>query len=339
MGTMIIHNRQLPTDSTYLYPPQEPYRTFHLPVGDGHNIYVELSGNPAGIPVVFVHGGPGGGLQPSHRQNFNPERYHVILFDQRGCGKSTPPASDPQADLSTNTTWNLVKDMETLRTHLGIEKWLVSGGSWGSTLSLAYAETHPERVLGLLLRGIFTLRKEELDFYYEGAGAHMIYPDEWEHYTQAAGSDVSPGGYIERYHELLSSTDPEIYGPAALAWTTWEAATSYLYPDAEHVDEVQDPDFAATFARIENHYFRNGGWMDDGQLIEGTQILRDHGIPGVIVQGRYDVVCPMKTAWDLHQAWPEAELYISDAAGHAMAEPATMSQLTRSADAIADALA
>ncbi|WP_083563658.1 prolyl aminopeptidase [Boudabousia liubingyangii] len=323
---------------TYMYPHIEPYQAFMLPVSDDQKLYVECSGNPDGIPVIFLHGGPGGGSNPMQRRNFNPDLYQIILFDQRGSGRSLPHAWEPEADLSTNTTWKLVEDIEAIRLHLGIERWVVSGGSWGSTLSLAYAETHPERVLALLLRGIFTLRKEELDWFYEGTGAHMIYADEWEKYVAAAGPDVKPGGYIQRYHELLSNPDPEIHGPAALAWTTWEAATSTLLPDEQHVDDVQDPSFATTFARIENHFFINQGWMEDGQLIDNATILEEHGIPGMIVQGRYDVVCPMKTAWDLHRNWPSSKLSISKDAGHAMGESTTMSQLTRYADELAELL-
>lgn len=321
------------------YPPLEPRASGMLEVGDGQQIYWEECGNPEGIPAVFVHGGPGGGCSPAHRRLFDPERYRIVLFDQRGCGRSLPHAWEPEADLSANTTWHLVADMEALRTHLGIERWLVHGGSWGSTLALAYAQTHPGRVLALVLRGIFTLRKRELDWYYEAGGADMVWPDEWEHYVAAAGEGVVPGGYIERYHELLTDPDPAVHGPAGIAWTTWEAATSTLLRDQPHIDEVQDPAFAVTFARIENHYFVNHGWMEDGQLIAGARVLSEHGIPGVIAQGRYDMCCPIGTAWALHRAWPEAELRISPTAGHAFSEPETLSTLLDATDRFAVELA
>jgi len=321
--------------SRAFYPPLEPYESGLLEVGDGQRIDGEACGNPDGIPAVFVHGGPGGGCSPEHRRCFDPARYRIILFDQRGCGRSLPHAWEPDADLTTNTTWHLVADMERLREHLGVEAWLVFGGSWGSTLALAYAEQHPRRVSALVLRGIFTLRKRELDWFYEGAGADMIWPDEWERYVAGAGDGVGPGGFIGRYHELLSNPDPAVHGPAARAWTTWEAATSTLLRDQAYIDEVQDPAFAISFARIENHFFRHRGWMDDGQLITDARVLAEHDIPGVIVQGRYDVVCPMGTAWALHRAWPQAQLHISAAAGHSFAEPETLSALITATDRFA----
>ncbi|WP_235925224.1 prolyl aminopeptidase [Actinomyces marmotae] len=322
-----------------LYPEIEPYATGLFNVGDGQSVYYEECGNPAGIPAVFVHGGPGGGCAPAHRRCFDPERYRIVLFDQRGCGRSLPHAWEPEADLTANTTWHLVEDMERLRAHLGIDSWLLFGGSWGSTLALAYAVTHPERAAALVLRGIFTLRQRELDWYYEAGGADMVWPDEWEAFTAAAGDGVGPGGYIERYHELLTSPDPAVHGPAAIAWTTWEAATSTLLRDQGHIDEVQDPAFALTFARIENHYFVNRGWMDDGELLTRAGALADHGIPGVIVQGRYDMCCPIGTAWALHRAWPEAEMRISPTAGHAFNEPETLDSLIRATDRFAVELA
>lgn len=320
------------------YPPTEPTASGLLDVGDGQRVYWETCGNPDGIPAVFVHGGPGGGCSEDHRRLFDPERYRIILFDQRGCGHSLPHAWEPDADLSTNTTWHLVADMEALREHLGVERWLVFGGSWGSTLGLAYAQAHPQRVLALVLRGIFTLRKRELDWFYEAGGADMVWPDEWERYVAAAGRDVSPGGYIERYHELLTDPDPAVHGPAGIAWTTWEAATSTLLRDQEHIDEVQDPDFALAFARIENHFFTHRGWMEDGQLLAGARTLAEHGIPGVIVQGRYDMCCPMGTAWALHRAWPQAELCICPTSGHSFAEPEILSSLIAATDRFAVAL-
>ncbi|WP_111836898.1 prolyl aminopeptidase [Actinomyces bovis] len=314
------------------YPPIEPYESGLLDVGDGQQVYWETCGNPDGVPAVFVHGGPGGGCAPEHRRCFDPERYRIVLFDQRGCGRSLPHAWEPEADLSTNTTWHLVADMERLREHLGIGRWLVFGGSWGSTLALAYAQKNPERVTALVLRGIFTLRQRELDWYYEAGGADLVWPDEWEHYVAAAGAGVEPGGYIQRYHELLMDPDPAVHGPAGRAWTTWEAATSTLLRDHQHIAEVQDPAFAITFARIENHYFLNRGWMEDGELLRGAHVLSEHGIPGVIVQGRYDMCCPIGTAWALHRVWPEAELCISPTSGHAFSEPETLSALIYATD-------
>ena len=306
-----------------------------LDVGDGQSVYYEECGNPDGLPAVFLHGGPGGGCSPWHRRCFDPARYRIVLTDQRGCGRSRPPAWAPEADLSANTTWHLVADLELLRAHLGISSWLVFGGSWGSALALAYAERHPEHVLALVLRGIFTLRARELDWYYEGAGADMIYPDQWEAFVAAAGPDVAPGGYIRRYHELLGDPDPAVHGPAARAWTTWEAATSSLLRDQDHIDKVQDPAFATAFARIENHFFIHRGWMEDGQLIAGADVLAAHQIPGTIVQGRYDIPCPMGTAWALHRAWPQAELVVTPASGHALSEPETLSALLEATDRMA----
>lgn len=327
------------TERRSFYPPLEPDDSGMLDVGDGQQVYWETSGNPGGVPAVFLHGGPGGGCSPLHRQVFDPERYRIVLTDQRGCGRSLPHAWEPEADLSTNTTWHLVADLERLREHLGIERWLVFGGSWGSTLALAYAQTHPSRVSALVLRGVFTLRRRELDWYYEGAGADMVYADQWEHFVAAAGPGTEPGGFIERYHRLLTDPDPAVHGPAALAWTTWEAATSTLLRDQAHLAEVQDPGYATTFARIENHYFYHRGWLEEGALIDGARVLAENAIPGVIVQGRYDVVCPLGTAWALHRAWPEAELVITPDAGHAFSEPSTLDALVRATDRLADHLA
>ena len=317
------------------YPPIEPTASGLLDVGDGQRVHWETCGNPEGVPAVFVHGGPGAGCSADYRRVFDPERYRIILFDQRGCGRSLPHAWEPDADLSTNTTWHLVADMEALREHLGVERWLVFGGSWGATLGLAYAQRHPERVLALVLRGVFTLRRRELDWYYEAGGADMIWPDEWERYVAAAGPEVGPGGYIERYRELLADPDPAVHGPAAVAWTTWEAATSTLLRDQAHIDEVQDPAFALAFARIENHFFIHRGWLEEDRLLHGARVLADHGIPGVIVQGRYDMCCPIGTAWALHRAWPEAELRISPASGHSYSEPETLSALITATDRFA----
>ncbi|WP_322410750.1 prolyl aminopeptidase [Microbacterium invictum] len=314
-----------------LYPPIEPYATGQLIVGDGNRVYWEESGNPDGKPVVFLHGGPGAGTSPWHRRFFDPERYRIVLFDQRGCGRSTPHASAPDADLRFNTTWHLVADIELLRRNLGIARWQVFGGSWGSALALAYAETHPERVTEVVLRGVFTLRPHELEWFYEG-GAAAIFPDLWEDYL-APIPVLERSRMIEAYCRRLADPDPAVHVQAAKAWTRWEAATLTLTPDADLVSTMTDDVAATAFARIENHFFMHGGWFTDEQLIRGATALRD--IPGVIVQGRYDVCTPVMTAWDLHRAWPEAELVIVDDAGHAASEPGIAAALRAATDRFA----
>ena len=321
--------------TTELYPSVEPRLSGRLEVGDGHRLYWEECGNPDGKPVVFVHGGPGGGSGPVHRRFFDPARYRIVLFDQRGCGRSTPHASAADADLSSNTTWHLVADLERLRVARGIERWQVFGGSWGSTLALAYAQTHPDVVTELVLRGIFTLRRSELDWYYNGGAANLA-PQWWERFEaplRARFGDL-PAGFdrIAGYHELLADPDPAVHRPAGVAWTTWEAATSTLEFSQALVDEFSDPAFALAFARIENHYFVHGGWLAEGQLIAGVDAIRS--IPAVIVQGRYDLPCPARTAWDLHRAWPQADLRLVQA-GHAATEPAIAAELVRATDSFA----
>jgi proline iminopeptidase len=314
-----------------MYPEIEPLETGMLDVGDGQHIYWEISGNLEGKPVVFLHGGPGGGTNPSHRRLFDPSRYRIVLFDQRGCGLSIPHASEPEANLSANTTWHLVADMERLRGHLGVDRWQVFGGSWGSALALAYAETHPERVTELVLRGIFTLRREELDWFYEG-GASAVFPDLWEEFV-APIPLLERGHLIEAYGRLLDHPDPEVHQPAAIAWSRWESSTITLLPQADTIARFTEPEYATAFARIENHYFRHGGWWEEGQLIrDATRLV---GIPAVIVQGRYDMCTPMMTAWDLHTAWPEAELRIVGDAGHAFDEPGILDALIRATDRFA----
>ncbi|KAA9156382.1 prolyl aminopeptidase [Microbacterium lushaniae] len=314
-----------------LYPPLEPYESGMLLAGDGQRLYWEQSGNPQGKPVVYLHGGPGGGSSPWQRRFFDPEKYRIILFDQRGCGRSTPHASDPVADLRHNTTWHLVADMELLRRNLGIAQWQVFGGSWGSTLALAYAEAHPDAVSELVLRGIFTLRRHELEWFYEG-GASALFPDLWDEYV-APIPMLERSHMIEAYHRRLNDPDPAVHGPAALAWTRWEAATVTLVPDEGFIAEMSDPAKATAFARIENHYFVNGGWLREGQLIEDAVRLR--GIPTVIVQGRYDVCTPMMTAWDLHRMLPEAEFVVVPDAGHSATEPGIARALRAAADRFA----
>ena len=314
-----------------MYPIVEPYASGMLDVGDGQQLAWEESGNPDGKPAVFLHGGPGGGCSPSGRGFFDPERYRLIQFDQRGCGGSTPPAWAPDADLSVNTTWHLVEDIERLRRDRGIDRWLVFGGSWGSALALAYAETHPDAVTELVLRGIFTLRRRELDWYYNGPGAGMIQPERWQLYRAPLGEGFD-GDAIARYHELLWDDDPAVRGPAGIAWTTWEAATTTLEFDPSHVEGFSDPNFALAFARIENHYFVNYGFMPEGQLLADVGRIRH--IPGVIVQGRYDICCPAETAWELSQAWPEAD-YRVVLAGHSAYEPAIAAELVAATDRFA----
>ena len=312
-----------------MFPPIEPHDSGLLDVGDGQRIYWEECGNPEGKPAVVLHGGPGGGLTPEVRQFFDPDRYRVVLLDQRGCGRSLPHASSPGADLSANTTWHLVGDLERLREARGIERWLVFGGSWGSTLALAYAEQHPERVSELVLRGIFTLRRSELDFYY-GGGAGQLFPERYQALLAPLGGSSYAGDVIEAYHELLVDPDPLVHGPAAVAWSTWEAATITLVPDEVLIAKFADPAYALAFARIENHYFRHRGWLAEGQLIAEARRLA--AIPGVIVQGRYDVATPAVTAYELHQAWPEADLQIIPVAGHAYSEPAIAAALVAATD-------
>ena len=313
-----------------LYPPREPYASGLLDVGDGHRLYWEECGNPDGRPAVFVHGGPGGGCPPNYRRYFDPESYRIILFDQRGCGRSLPHASDPEADLSANTTWHLVDDLERLREARGVDRWLVFGGSWGSALGLAYAEKYPERVTELVLRGIFTLRRSELDWYYNGGAAHFA-PQWWRSFC-APLPDGFDGDRIAKYHDLLFDPDPAVHLPAGVAWTTWEAATTTLEFSQAAVDEFSEPAFALAFARIENHYFVHAGWMREGQLIE--EVGRIRHIPTVMVQGRYDLACPLVTADDLHRAWPEAD-YRVVLAGHSAAEPAIAAELVAATDRFA----
>jgi proline iminopeptidase len=308
------------------YPEIEPYDHGMLDVGDGHRIYWELCGNPQGKPVVFLHGGPGGGCTPTQRRLFDPEKYRILLFDQRGCGRSTPYAS-----LEANTTWHLVADIERLRTMIGVDKWMVFGGSWGSTLALAYAETHPERVTELVLRGIFTLRRAELLWYYQ-EGASWIFPDKWEGFL-APIPEEERGDMMAAYRKRLIDPDPAVRAKAARAWSLWEGETITLLHNQEYSDQFGDEHYAIAFARIENHYFVNEGWFEEGQLIRNAPLLK--AIPGVIIQGRYDIATPPKTAWELHKAWPEAQFIMAPDAGHAVSEPGITHHLIEATDAFA----
>jgi proline iminopeptidase len=312
-----------------LYPPNEPYSSGYLRVSDVHEIYWEESGNPRGKAAVFLHGGPGGGTDAKMRGFFDPRRYRIVLFDQRGCGRSRPHAS-----LVENTTWHLVEDIEKLRAHLGIERWLVFGGSWGSTLALAYAQVHPQRVTALVLRGIFLLRRWELDWFYQNpGGAAALYPDLWEHYVEPIPA-AERGDMIGAFYRRLISEDPQVLQRAARAWAIWEGATSFLKLNPSYVAKFQDDSYAAAFARIECHYFMNHGFLrNEDQLIADVGRMRH--IPSVIVQGRYDVVCPMRSAWDLHRAWPEADLQVVPDAGHSAFERGITHELVAATDRFA----
>ena len=314
-----------------LYPPIDPYDSGMLDVGDGHRVYWELCGNPAGKPVVFLHGGPGGGCAPDHRRLFDPEKYRVLLFDQRNCGRSTPHASEMDSDLSTNTTWALVEDMERLREMIGAPAWQVFGGSWGSCLALAYAQTHPDRVSELIVRGIFTLRDEELRWFYQ-EGASMLFPDLWESYLEPIPEEER-GDLIAAYARRLNDPDRAVRLAAARAWSVWEGSTVTLLPDPELRAAFAGEDYALAFARIENHYFTNKGFLTPNQLIDGAAKIRH--IPGVIVQGRYDTCTPVRTSYDLHKAWPEADYHIVDDAGHAFSEPGILDRLIEATDRFA----
>lgn len=314
------------TNLRTVYPEIEPYDSGHIKVPPIHELYYEQCGNPEGKPVVFLHGGPGAGLTPEYRRFFDPQAYRVILFDQRGSGRSRPHAS-----LDDNTTWHLVQDIEFLREHFGIERWLVFGGSWGSTLALAYAETHPDKVQGLVLRGIFLCRpKETVWFYEENQGASAIFPDRWEEYVNIIPKEER-SDLIAAYHRRLTSEDPSVRLEAAKAWAKWEGSALKLIPDQKLIDEFTEPEKAIAVARIECHYFINNCFFEtDNYLLEHVDRIRD--IPGVIVQGRYDIVCPFMSAWDLHRAWPEASLKVILDAGHSVFEPGITDALIEATD-------
>jgi proline iminopeptidase len=307
-----------------LYPPIEPYHTGTLAVSDLHTLYYEEVGNPSGRPAVFLHGGPGGGLEADYRRYFDPARWRVVLFEQRGCGRSTP-----HAELRDNTTWDLVADIERLREHLGIPEWVVFGGSWGSTLALAYAETHPGRCRGLILRGIFLLRRRELLWFYQD-GASWLFPEAWDEYL-APIPEVERGDLMSAYYRRLTSEDPEVRMRAARAWAVWEGSTSKLHPDPELVEHFSGDRFAEAFARIECHYFVNGAFLrTDTQLLD--DVARIAHLPGVIVQGRYDVVCPAASAWALHKRWPGSAFRLIGDAGHSISEPGIVDALVQATD-------
>lgn len=314
------------TELRTLYPPIEAYETGTINVGDGHIVYYERSGKPGGKPAVFLHGGPGGGISPSHRQLFDPEIYDVMLFDQRGCGRSTPYAS-----LEANTTWHLVDDIERLRALAGAEQWLVFGGSWGSTLALAYTQKHPERVSALILRGIYTMTQPELAWYYQ-FGVSEMHPEKWGRFLAPVPEDQRHD-LLGAYYRMLTGDDQAAQLEAAKAWTIWEGETITLLPDAEFVAPFKDGHYALAFARIETHYFINKGWMEEGQLLRDAGRLA--GIPGTIVHGRYDMPCPARYAYALHKAWPDADFQLVEGAGHAYSEPGILDQLIRATDRFA----
>lgn len=320
--------RRMTTKHRTLYPQIEPYDTGMLAVSDLHTLYYEQCGHPEGKPVVFLHGGPGAGCNETCRRFFDPEAYRIILFDQRGCGRSTP-----HAELAENTTWHLVDDMERLREHLGVERWQVFGGSWGSTLALAYAQAHPHRVSELVLRGIFMLRRQELEWFYQ-RGADAIYPDAWEHYVEAI-PESERGDMMSAYYRRLTDADAGVRMAAAKAWSVWEAGGSFLWPNRDYIRTAGEDEFASAFARIECHYFVHGGFFEhDDQLLRNAGRLAD--IPAVIVQGRYDIVCPMRSAWDLHRAWPQADLRIIQGAGHSAYETGIQHELIEATDCFRD---
>lgn len=311
--------------SDALYPLVAPYNEDFLPVSDIHSLHFEESGNPNGQPVAVLHGGPGGGLSPSYRQFFDPKRYRIVQFSQRGCG-----LSKPFAELTDNTTWHLIADIEQLREYLEIDAWAVFGGSWGSTLSLAYAQTHPERCQALFLRGIFLLRQKEIRWFYQ-EGCSKLYPDAWESFIEPIPV-AERGDLIKAYYARLTSDDDETRHEAARAWSVWEASTSKLMQDAKLMQSFDDIRFAEAFARIECHYFINQGFFENENILL-ENIGRIRHIPGVIIQGRYDVVCPPESAWELKKAWPEAKLKIIQDAGHSVSEPGISRALIRETDA------
>ncbi|MDK6202349.1 prolyl aminopeptidase [Oligella urethralis] len=310
-----------------MYPPIEPYRHGFLDTGEGHQVYWELCGNPQGQPLIFLHGGPGAGCSPQHRQLFDPERYHILLFDQRGCGRSKPTAS-----LENNTTPQLISDMERLRAEiLQVDQYVVFGGSWGSTLALAYAQAHPNRVKGLILRGIFTLRKEEVQWFYQ-SGASFIFPDEWEKYLAPIPA-AEHDDLVSAYHRRLTGHDEAEQLRCAYAWAQWESNTISLLPTAAKALTLADRDAVLSFARIENHYFKHAGFMEEGQLLRDAHRLAD--IPTIIIQGRYDCCTPAKTAWELSKAMPHAAFHLIPDAGHAFNEPGILAALLDATDKFA----
>jgi len=318
-----------PSSPGPLYPPIAPFASEQLDVGDGHVLYVEQCGHPQGIPALFLHGGPGAGCAASHRRFFDPSRYRAVLFDQRGSGRSTP-----HAGLDHNDTWSLVSDIERIREHLGIERWLVFGGSWGSTLALAYAQTHPERVSALVVRGIFLCRPDEIHWFYQ-QGASWVFPDYWQAFLAPIPASER-GDLLHAYHRRLTGDDEAVKLSAAKAWSIWEGRCATLRPDAGLREAFADERLALSLARIECHYFVNDSFLRPSQLLAEAGRLKD--IPGVIIHGRYDLICPLRSAWELHQVWPRSDLQIIPDAGHAAFEPGIARALVAATDRFADLL-
>lgn len=319
-------------DPSPLYPPIQPYDDGTLDVGDGNQLYWETCGNPGGKPAVVLHGGPGSGCTPWHRRLFDPAAFRVVLFDQRNCGRSTPHASDLRTDLATNTTQSLVADIERLRQHLGIDRWLVLGGSWGSTLALAYAEVHPERVGEMVLFGVTTGRRSEFDWLFRG-GVAALFPEQWDRLRAALPAADRDGDVVEGYHRLLNDPAPAIRHAAAVAWCTWESATPAWPPTTGLAPRFTDPNFAMAFARLVTHYVRRNGFLEDGVLLRDASVLAN--IPGVLVNGRFDLQAPLANAWELKRAWPRAELVVVEDAGHAADHPGVTEEIVRATDRFA----
>ncbi len=313
-----------------LYPDIEPFHQFYFDVDGYHRLHVEECGRRRGIPAVFLHGGPGAGIEPYHRRFFDPERYHLVLFDQRGSGRSTP-----HADLTDNTTWHLVEDMEKLRRHLGFEQWLLFGGSWGSTLALAYAQSYPERVSGMVLRGVFLCRPREIHWFYQ-EGASRLFPDYWQDFVAPVAPDQRHN-LLAAYYRLLTGENEIRRMAAAKAWSYWEGRTATLLADENVAQHFAQPHVALSMARIESHYFVNNAFFMPNQLL--SEAAKLHGIPGVIIHGRYDMICPLENAWELHRAWPDSRLQIIPDAGHSAAEEGTRRALVAATDAFAEHLA
>lgn len=303
-----------------LYAEIKPYQTQMLPVGDGHSIYLEQSGNPEGIPVLFVHGGPGAGCSRQDRCFFDPEKYRIILFDQRGAGRSTP-----HAELRANTTAHLIADMEAIRQHLGVERWLLFGGSWGSTLSLLYAQAHPQRVMGMILRGIFLCRRQDIQWFYQ-YGASLIFPDYWEDFVHPI-PEQERGDMVKAYYGRLTGANELAEMACAKAWSLWEAHCATLRPNLDVLETFGEPHLALALARIEAHYFANDSFIEENQILDKARSLE--GIPGIIVHGRYDMVCPLDNAQALHHVWHDSELHIIRDAGHSSREPSIIDALVR----------
>jgi len=315
-----------------LYPPIHEYRHFYLQVDDTHEIYIEECGNPHGVPVVFLHGGPGSGCEPWHRQFFDPTRYRMVLFDQRGCGRSRPHAS-----LVNNTTWDLVSDMELIRETLGIDQWALFGGSWGSTLALAYAQQYPAHVSGMILRGIFLCRQRDIDWSYEqGHGIERIYPDYWQDYL-APIPEAERGNMVAAYYQRLTGENEIARMQAAKAWSVWEGRTANLQPKESVMAHFSDPYTAMSVARIEAHYFTHQGFFDDDQLIRDAQRIAH--LPGSIIHGRYDMICPLEQALALHEAWPNADFHIIPGCGHAASEALIQQALVEATESLLEKLA